>query len=279
MNIFKTKSVVLIGLFILNSMSASAQWDLHMDGIPLLPDGTPDMNASAPRTADGRPDFSGTWRFTWPHDNGIQGRPVGEPRTPPAGKAPYATFWEAGFGFENGLPYQSWAREVTQERIENNGVDNPDSYCLPLGHMQFHTHLQPRDIIQGANQMAIVYEASAGIRQIHLDGRPLPAQGELFPTWYGYQTGIWEGDTLVVESNNFRGDGWLDFNGSPTTEQLKITERYRRTNYGTLEIDVTIDDPGAYTEPFELYVEYALMPGNSLIEWVCESEDSTQYFE
>lgn len=275
---FMSTATVLASLFSFNSLPASAQWSLHMEGVPLLPDGTPDMNAPAPRTLDGHPNFSGTWAFPFPHQLGIQGRPVGEPRTPPPGVPPYATFWDNGFGYKDGLPYLPWARERRAERIENNGIENPDSYCLPLGHMQFHTHPQPRDIVQSQNKMIIIYEASAGVRQIYLDGRPLPADGEPLATWYGYSVGRWENDTLVVETNNFKGDGWLDFNGSPTTDQLKITERFRRVNYGKIEIDITIDDPGAYTEPFDLRVEHLIMPGNSLIEWVCENEASTQYY-
>tara|TARA_R110002096_G_scaffold85769_8_gene197331 strand:+ start:25062 stop:25928 length:867 start_codon:yes stop_codon:yes gene_type:complete len=269
---------VILALQACFSTAALAQWPLHMDGVPLLPDGTPDLNAPAPRTLDGKPDLSGVWDFPFPHQSGEQGRPVGEPRQPPPGVAPYATFWDQGFGFENGLPYQPWAREKRAERMANNGIENPDSFCLPLGHMQFHTHPQPNEIIQSENRLVILYEASAGVREIFLDGRPLPPQGEPLPTWYGYSVGHWEGDTLVVQTNNFRGDGWLDFNGSPTTEQLVITERFRRVSYGRLELDINIDDPGAYTEDFDLRINFDIMPGDSLIEWVCENEASVQYF-
>ena len=258
--------------------TAFAQWPLHMEGVPMLPDGTPDLNAPAPRMLDGKPDLSGVWDFPFPHQSGEQGRPVGEPRQPPPGVPPYATFWDQGFGFENGLPYQPWAREKRAERMANNGIENPDSFCLPLGHMQFHTHPQPHEIIQSEDRLVILYEASAGVREIYLDGRPLPPMGEPLPTWYGYSVGHWEGDTLVVQTNNFRGDGWLDFNGSPTTEQLVITERFRRVSYGRLELDINIDDPGAYTEDFDLRVNFEIMPGDSLIEWVCENEASVQYF-
>ncbi len=260
------------------SSSVLAQWPLHLEGVPLFPDGSPDFNASTPRTLDSKPDLSGTWDFPFPHNSGVQGRPVGEPRTPPPGVPPYATFWDQGFGFENGLPYLPWAIEKREERIANHGIENPDSYCLPLGHMQFHTHPQPFEIIQSADRLIILYEASSGVREIFMDGRPLPTLGEPFPTWYGYSVGHWEDDTLVVVTNNFRGDGWLDFNGSPTTEQLVIAERFNRVSYGRLELDLTIDDPGAYTETFDLRADFTIMPGDSLIEWVCENEASTQYF-
>lgn len=276
---FISKSLVVFMAYTLSSSMSIAQWPIRLDGVPLLADGTPNFDAPTPRTLDGKPDLSGVWNMIRQKQGGEQGRNVGEPVTPPPGVPPYATFWDQGFGFENGLPYLPWAREERAERMANNGITNPDSYCLPLGHMQFHTHGQPREIIQGEDSLAIIYEASAGIRQIFMDGRQLPAQGEVIPTWYGYQVGRWEGDTLVVESNNFRGDGWLDFNGSPSTEQLEVTERFTRVSYGKLEIDITIDDPGAYTEPFTIRVEQRIMPGDNLIEWVCENEQSTQYFQ
>jgi len=270
---------ILITTCMFTSISAFAQWPIRLDGVPLLADGTPDLNAPTPRTSDGKPDLSGTWTLIRNGPGGgPQGMSIGEPNQPPPGVPPYATFWDTGFGFAEGLPYQPWAREYREERVLDNGTDNPDSYCLPLGHMQFHTHNQPREIVQSPSQMVMIYEASAGIRQIFMDGRPLPADNESMPYWYGYSVGHWEGDTLVVETNNFRGDGWLDFFGSPITEQLKTTERFTRVSYGKLEIDITIDDPGAYTEPFTIRVEQRIMPGDNLIEWVCENEQSTQYF-
>lgn len=276
-----TRFILLMTFITSLSLSPSvlAQWPTHMDGVPLRADGSPDLDAPAPRTLDGKPDFSGTWNLIRHQATGEQGRPIGPPGQPPEGVPPYATFWDQGFGFENGLPYQDWAREVREERVANFGIENPDSHCLPLGHMQFHTHPQPREIIQSQNRMVILYEASAGVREIFMDGRSLPPQGQALPYWYGYSVGHWEGDTLVVESNNFRDNGWLDFYGSPTTDQLVITERFHRPTFGKLEIDITIDDPGAYTEPFDLRVEQSIMPGEQLIEWVCENEQSTRYFD
>ena len=272
------KYVLFIIAVLAISTPAFTQWSLYMDGVPLLADKSPDFNAPAPTALDGYPDLSGTWNFTDTYQKGVQGRPVGEPKTPPPGVPPYATFWDQGFGFENGLPYQPWAREIREERIANHGIENPDSYCLPLGYMQFHTHPQPFEIIQAPDRLIILYEASAGVREVFLDGRALPPLGEPIPTWYGYSVGYWEDNTLVVTTNNFRNDGWLDFNGSPTTEQLVITERFRRVSYGKIELDITIDDPGAYTEIFNLRADFTIMPGDSLIEWVCDSENSSQYF-
>jgi hypothetical protein len=278
----KLTSLIVTGCFgtclAIFSSAGLAQWDPFLRDVPLLPDGSPDMNAPAPRKADGTLDLSGTWNWIHYNPGGVQGRSVGVPVEPPPGVAPYATFWDQGFGYADGLPYQDWAREERERRVANFGVENPDSHCLPLGHMQFHTHNQPREIIQSEDRLIILYEASAGVREIFLDGRSLPEQGSALPYWYGYSVGHWEGDTLVVVSNNFRDNGWLDFYGSPTTDKLFITERFNRPTYGKLEIDIIIEDPGAYTEPFGLRVDQAILPGEQLIEWVCENEQSVQYF-
>jgi hypothetical protein len=136
---------------------------------------------------------------------------------------------------------------------------------------------QPREIIQLPLKVVIVYESNYGIRTIHTDGRSLPRQGEPQPYWHGYSVGRWDGDTLVVQSNNFRGaltglpgDGWLDGKGDPFTDALTLTERFRRVNFGQLQIDVTIDDPKAYTRPFTVRVEQEIVAdGSEMIEFIC----------
>ncbi len=138
-----------------------------------------------------------------------------------------------------------------------------------MGHMQFHMHGQPRLMIQEPTLLTILYEANYGQRFIHTDGRTLPPQGEPQPWWYGYTVGKWEGDTLVTQTNNLRDDGWLDVRGSPLTDQAVITERYRRPSYGRLEIDVTIDDPKAYTKPFTVRVNQQIQVDSDMIEFVC----------
>jgi hypothetical protein len=144
-----------------------------------------------------------------------------------------------------------------------------------MGFLQFHQQPQPRLIIHTPKMILIEYEANYGIRHIYLDGRKLPPQGEPQPWWYGYSVGRWEGDTLVVETNNLRGaedseyDGWLDVNGSPYSQQAKFTERFRRPTFGHLQIDVTVDDPKAYTKSFTVRVDQRLLPDQELIEFVC----------
>ena len=127
--------------------------------------------------------------------------PTGPPPSPP-GSPPEATFWNIEAGIKEGLPFQPWAAELRKQRMAVESKDNPDAACLPLGHMQLHTHSQPRKMIQTKDLIVILYEANAGVRQIFLDGRPAP-NNDPQPWWFGYSRGWWEGDTLVVESTNF----------------------------------------------------------------------------
>jgi hypothetical protein len=188
---------------------------------------------------------------------------------------PVATFFEAGGNMQGGLPYTPWAADIKKQRMAVTQKDNPDANCLPMGFVQFHQQPQPRKIIQTPKLILIEYEANYGLRHIYIDGRKLPPQGEPQPWWYGYSVGHWEGDTLVVETNNLRGaedsvnDGWLDVNGSPYSEQAKFTERFRRPTYGHLEIDITLEDPKAYTKPFTVRVDQRILPDEEPIEFIC----------
>jgi hypothetical protein len=180
-------------------------------------------------------------------------------------------FWNLGASFPDGLPFQPWAAELHRQRVASNSKDNPDAHCLPLGLMQLHTHAQPRKMVQTPGVIVIIYEANAGLRQIFTDGRPQPKDVE--PWWFGYSTGKWEGDTLAVETTNLRDLGWLDVEGSPITTSGRILERFRRIDYGHLEIEVTIDDPKAYTKPWTVTVHQRIMPDTDLIEFICQENN------
>jgi hypothetical protein len=122
-----------------------------------------------------------------------------------------------------------------------------------------------------------LYEAQGGVRQIFTDGRPLPKDPQ--PWWYGYSVGHWDGDTLVVETTGFRDDVWLDVEGSPLTSAGKMTERFRRVDYGHLDIDITVDDPKAYTKPWTVSVKQKIMLDQDLIEFICdENEKDVPHF-
>lgn len=249
------------------SPSLSAQWPLHSQpGVPKGPDGKPNLTAPAPRAPDGKPDLSGIWMRTTRTE---------KPGSQPAGQPPLATFGNIGVGFKEGLPYQPWVAGLIKKR--SDALENPDALCLPQGPLEYHLDPQPREIIQLPRKTIIVYESNYGIRTIYTDGRKLPPAGGPQPYWHGYSVGRWEGDTLVVESNNFRGsqtnqpgDGWLDGRGNPFTDALKLTERFRRVNFGILQIDVTIDDAKAYTRPFTVRVEQDIVAdGSEMIEFIC----------
>ena len=280
---------------------ASAQWPSYPTAnVPRNADGTVNKTAPTPKTADGKPDLSGLWeiylssiapppapgqaspsRSLQDGDGGDQlgiaaGGPPNDPNSPPR-----ATFFDIGANIKGGAPYQDWARDLRAKRMADNQKDNPDAHCLPMGFMQLHLHPQPRKIVQTPGLIVIMYEGNQGLRQIFTDGRPLPEIDEnLQPWWYGYSVGHWEGDTLVVESAGFRDDGWLDVYGSPLTDKGKLTERWRRPDFGHLEIDITVDDPKAYTKPFTVRVSQQLTVDQELIEFICnENEKSSQHYD
>jgi len=270
--------VGVLAIVVALSPVVGAQWPSYpTPGVPRTPDGKPVLDGLAPRTPDGKVDFSGIWNRIGGGGRGRAGAPP-PPTTTPDG-IPLSTFGEvAGRGFQ--LPLQPWAAELKKKRMADNNKDNPDVWCLPIGLMQYHNHGQPRQIVQTKNLILITYESNYGLRYIYMDGRPAPSNDPT-PWWFGYSRGWYEGDTLVVETTNFRGDeraGWLDVNGSPYTEALKMTERFRRPNFGTLEIDVTIDDAKAYTKPFTVRVNQRLMVDSEMIEFICnENEKSTDH--
>ncbi len=262
-----------------------AQWPpFAATTVPRTADGKPDLTAPAPRTADGKPDLTGIWEFVPIR----QAQPGAAPPVPPPpnqtasqGLGPGPTgpnqFFNIGSTVPGGLPFTPWAADLRNQRKSANNKDNPDAHCLPLGLMQLHTHPQPRKIIQTPGVIAILYEAQAGVRQIFMDGRPLPRNNPQ-PWWYGYSVGRWDGETLVVESNGFRDDVWLDVEGSPLTGAAKMTERFRRVNFGNLEIEVTVEDPKAYTKPWTVKIHQRIMVDTDLIEFVCgENEQDAQH--
>jgi hypothetical protein len=283
---------------------ASAQWpEYPTKNVPKNADGTRNLKGPTPRAADGHPDLTGIWEIYFnsiaaapppgqaspsrslqdDSGNGAENqlgltpsKPPDDPKAPPR-----ATFFDIGANIPGGAPYQPWAKDLRAKRMAANQKDNPDAHCLPMGFMQLHGHPQPRKIVQTPGLIVIMYEGNQGLRQIFTDGRPLPkVDDDLQPWWYGYSTGHWEGDTLVVESVGFRDDGWLDVFGSPLTDKGKLIERWRRPDYGHMEIDITVDDPKAYTKPFTVRVSHQIMLDQELIEFICnENEKSSQHFD
>ena len=275
---------VIFSFAVLATISAPvlAQWPLRMpSGVPVTAEGKPDFDAPPPRTADGKPNLSGVWgippplRPAAPPVGGTPARAVAAPGPPPGPSG--SVFGDIGGQIPGGAPYQPWAAELVKQRMADNSKDNPDAHCLPMGVMQLTSHPFPRKIIQTPAEVVMIYEASGTtVREIFLDGRPLPP-ADAQPWWNGYSVGRWEGDTLVVETVGFVDEGWLDVRGSPLTSAGKLIERYRRPTYGSLEIEVTIDDPKAYTKPFTAKVNNRLLVDSQLIEFVCLDKDAAHY--
>jgi hypothetical protein len=260
---------VLLGLI---PLTVSAQWTRYPTaGVPKTTDGKPNLGAPAPRNADGNPDLSGVW-----------GNPPCTRDCPPGTEKELlplaAQFVDISWGMKEGLPYRPWAAELAKARIADQWRGNPDAHCLPIGVVALHTHPYPRRMIQSPGLLTIVYEKDWTFRQIFTDGHPLPADPQ--PWWYGYSSGKWVGDTLVVETRGLRDDGWLDFRGNVITGAATITERFRRINYGNLEIELTIDDAKAYTKPWSVKIKQTLLLNTDLFEFFCpENEKDVQHFK
>jgi len=234
-----------------------AQWlNYPTPGIPRLPDGKPNLSAPAPRTADDKPDLSGLWE------------PMGEASSSFAGaSARDAKFQDISLEMKGGLPLQPWAADLVKARRAANNKDDPDSHCQPLGPIKMHLHPYPRKMIQMPGLLVILFERDTAYRQIFTDGRPLPVDPQ--PSFNGYSTAKWEGDTLVVATNGIRDGTWLDVSGTPLTDAARVIERFRRPSFGRLEIDITVDDSKAYTKPWSIHVNQSLAADTDMLEFVC----------
>jgi hypothetical protein len=280
-------------LLLVGSVSLSAQWPkFEESGVPRDAQRQVRMDAPAPRTADGKPDLSGNWLRAdrEPLPSELAGLFTPRPGERPADVAaervvdafpadptspPLGAFWDIATNIPGGLPLTPWAAGIKKERMAGDMKDNPDANCMPMGITQFHMQPQPRKIVQTPKLIVMLFESNYGLRYVYTDGRRLPPQGEPQPWWYGYSVGRWEGDTLVVETNNLRGaeesayDGWLDVRGTPYSGQAKFVERFRRPTFGKLEIDVTVEDPKALTKPFTVRINQRVMVDEEPIEFVC----------
>jgi len=240
----------ITALVIAVSVPAAAQWLTQPTrGIPRTPDGKPNLAAPAPRTPDGKPDLSGVWN-----------------RISPKYSRNIAADFKPG-------EVQPWAQALVQQREEDLGKNYMNVLCLPLGPgyttAADSTGSEQMKIVQ-TPALIIILNPDLTYRQIYLDGRGLEKSPN--PSWMGYSIGHWEGDTLVVESNGFNDRTWLDHDGHPHTEALRMTERYRRRDFGNLDLDVTFSDPGAYTKPWTVSVRAELAPDTEMIEWVCNEK-------
>jgi hypothetical protein len=234
---------------IVAAMMSQAQWlEYPTPGVPRLPGGKPNLTAPAPKTADGKPDLSGIWTTKVGYTGNIaKDLKPGE------------------------LSFTPWASELYKHRQETLSKDDPQGACVLSGVPREHVVPYPFKILNTSGMIVILYEALHSYRQIFMDGRKLPKDPN--PTWMGYSVGHWDGDTLVVESSGFVDNNWLDNGGHPGTEAMKLTERFRRRDYGHIDLQFTIEDPKAYTKPWTVSLEFTATPDTELIEYVCDENE------
>jgi hypothetical protein len=246
-------SLATIVALVLMSVATGAQWlNRPTPGIPRLPDGKPNLSAPMPRLADGHPDLSGIWdvgNMLYFHDL-ARGLKPGEVELTP------------------------WAAGIRKQRMDRNHVDDPYGYCLPLGVPRINVR-SPFKILQTPQLTAFLHETYVGMifRQVFTDGRPLPKISDAEPAWLGYSVGKWDGDAFVVDTVGFRDRGWLSaMQAYPHSDALHVTERWRRTDVGHMELTVTIDDPKAYVKPWTNKIPLVLLPDTELLEAFCDNQ-------
>ena len=231
----------------------SAQWlDHPTAGIPRTPDGKPNLSAPVPRTHDGKPELAGLWRPS------------------PGMVGDIARNLKPGE-----VPYQPWAEELFKYRRSTSSKDDPTANCIVGGVPRSDLVGYPFKILQVPGMVAILYEAVHSYRQIFTDGRQLPKDPN--PSWFGYSVGKWEGDVFVVTTTGFNDKGWLDNGGKPATDQLRVTERFIRKDFGNMDIQITVDDPKAYTKPWTVTQPLAYQADTELLEYICN--ENNKYFD
>ena len=257
------------------SASLHAQWfKVPSPGAPRTATGEVDLAAAPPRLANGRPDLSGVWMTADPLCVIRGTAPVTEllkinPRSrscPPRTASFSRQSINMGMDMPGGLPYQPWLAQLVDQRIANQAVDDPHIRCLPDFFLRAYGLPHYLKFVQTPNLLAMLNEYNGTYRQVFTDGRALPDAPN--PSWQGYSTAVWEGDTLVIDSTGFRDDLWIDWGGSMTGAG-KVRERIRRPAFGQLEIDVTVDDPKAYTKPWSVTLRQQFAADTELIDEIC----------
>ena len=262
---------------------ARAQW-MHYPtpGIPRTRDGRPNLAAPSPRASNGKPDLSGLWQVEpTPFDEIIRlfGPDIDTLSVPGddiRNFSKYAFSVLVDFKPEE-APIRPEAAKIFEQRMKTAGISNPTTDCLLAG-IPFGGLLPfPNKFIQTPGVIVILQEGDGGLRQIFTDGRRHTPDPQ--PSWMGYSVGNWEKDSLVVDTVGFNDKGWLDGAGHPHSEALKIQERYRRRDFGHMDVQVTMDDPKMYTRPFSIKYTLDLVPDSDIGEYVCaENEKDRSHF-
>jgi hypothetical protein len=233
-------------LAVVLTVPALSQWlNLPTPGIPRTAEGKPNLTAPAPRMPDGKPDLSGLW----------------QPEL-----TPYR--FDVIQDLKDETIFRPPAQALFLQRAVNLRHDSPVTLCLPPGPQAIFAagSMNLYRIVQSPGVIALMYELG-NFRQIYTDGRALPKDPN--PTWMGYSIGRWEGDTLVVETTGFNDKTWLDTVGHPHSESLRVTERFRRSDFGHMQVQVTYDDPEVLTRPLVMSVSVNYAADGDMLEYVC----------
>jgi len=284
------QALFIASLAVLIPALASAQWiNYPTAGVPRRADGKVDMFAPAPRMADGKPDFSGIWTTAEPNrqtqalstPQQKQGpRSLGEAQTPgdPGRITASRQMANIGVDLPGGLPYQPWLVPLVKERTANLAKDDPHIKCLPDNFLRAYGLPHLLKFVHTPNLLVVLNEMNAGYRQVFTDARPLPPAPT--PTWQGYSSAKWSGDTLVIDTIGLRDDTWIDWNGSVLTPAAKVREQVRRPDFGHLNIQVSVDDPKAYTKPWTVTLKERIVVDAELIDEIClEDEQSLKHMK
>ena len=271
------RTVIALAMVALCSAAAHAQWvNYPAPGLPRTKDGKVNLSAPAPRTHDGKPDLSGVWHVQptglaemkrlFGNDVDALDVPGMEAHT----ISKYGISVLIDFKPGDSPLRKDVADEITRSNRHETGIDNL-ARCLPGG-IPLGTMLSEfTKIVQTPGLTLVMHELDNATRQIYTDGRPHPSDPS--PSWFGYSTGRWERDTLVVDTIGFNGKAPLDIIGNPRSEKMKITERYRRRDVGHLDVDITFDDPVAYSRPFTIKVTHELQPDTDVLEYFCNENE------
>jgi hypothetical protein len=253
---------------------AEAQWLTHPDPrIPRTRDGRPNLSAPAPRL-NGKPDLSGLWQAErTPVSEFVRvlgpGLPAIQPDLNDVTKHVLNVFWDVKPGEE---PLRPEAAALMQQR-QQSGRDFQTAYCQP-GSIPAAMLITEFKMVQAAGEIVVLAGNGDPPRQIYIDGRSLPKDPkDLVPSWMGSSVGRWQGETLVVETTGFKETAWLDGFGHPRSETMHITERYRRRDFGHMDVELTFDDPTYYTRPFGFLTTLTLIPDSDVLEYVCTENE------
>ena len=257
-------------------LQLDAQWFTYPSPLaPRAANGAVDLSAATPRLANGKPDLSGVWMTAEPACV-IRGvLPLAElvKLIPPTRKCPPRTAsfsrqsTHIGIDMPGGLPYQPWLRKLVDERVANQSIDDPHIRCLPDLFVRAYGLPHYLKFVQTPGLLVMLNEYNGVYRQVFTDGRALPEDPN--PSWQGYSSATWSGDTLQIDTIGFRDDVWLDWAGSMITSAGRLRERIRRPDFGHLEIEVTVDDPKAYTRPWSVTLRQQFAADTELIDEIC----------